>query len=124
MLILACVDARGVFTYLNAGNLGQVGDGTTLNTSRLPDKISRRKWLGSHSAVVDEVEFSSYLVWDDAFALLLNMLKCYPDPATKEHQKAFNYRLMPTHRVVKPAFGRLKGRFHIIDKMLSQTPSL
>ena len=80
MLILACVDARGVFTYLNAGNLGQVGDATTFSTSRLPDKISRQKWLGSHSAIVDEVEFSPYLVWNDAFALSPNMLKCYPDP--------------------------------------------
>ena len=123
MLILACVNARGVFTYLHAGNLGKVGDATTFKTSWLPDKISRRKWLGSHSAIVDEVEFSPYLVWNDAFALSPNMLKCHPDPVNEEHQKAFNYRLMPTHRVVKQAFGRLKGRFHIIDKNALSKPT-
>ena len=67
MLILACVDAHGVFTYLNTGNLGQVGDATTFNTSRLPDKVSRQKWLGLHLAIVDEVELSPYLVWDFFF---------------------------------------------------------
>ena len=50
------------------------------------------------------------------------MLKCYQDPVNKEHQKAFNYRLMPTHRVVKLTFGRLKGRFHIIDKDALSNP--
>ena len=80
MLILACVDARGVFTYHNAGNLGNVGDATTFNTSRLPDKISRRKWLGSHSAIVDEVEFSPYFAWDDAFAPVTKHVEVLPRP--------------------------------------------
>ena len=35
MLILACVDARGVFTYLNAGNLGNVGDAATPESLQL-----------------------------------------------------------------------------------------
>ena len=51
------------------------------------------------------------------------MLKCcYPDPVNKEHQKAFNNRLTPTHRVVKQAVGRQKGRFHIIDKNALSRP--
>ena len=29
---------------------------------------------------------------------------------------------MPTHRVVKQAVGRLKGRFHIIDKNALSNP--
>ena len=55
-LILACVDARGMFTYVNAGNPGMVGDAAAFNTACLSDKRRHRKWLGSHSAIVDGIE--------------------------------------------------------------------
>ena len=39
MTVLACVDARGVFTYVNAGRLGTLGDSYTYRHSLLFQKI-------------------------------------------------------------------------------------
>ena len=56
-------------------------------------------------------------VADAAFALASNMMKCYDDStALAPFKRSFNYSLIHTRRVVEQAFGRLKGRWRIMDK--------
>lgn len=115
ILILATVDARGIFTFVNAGNPGQVGDASAYNTSRLYRRIHSRKWLGTSAADINGVTVFPYLVGDAAFSLSPFLMKCYPDHANEPFQRTFNHRLIRTRRVVEQAFGRLKGRFRILD---------
>ena len=114
ILVLACVDARGLFTYVNAGSPGSCGDAAVFNTSNLLKKVKRRKWLGTHAAVINGMEVLPYLVGDSAFALSSCLLKCYAEGQNAAHQLSFNFRLIRTRRVVEQAFGRLKGRFRVL----------
>lgn len=114
ILLLACVDARGVFTYVNGGSPGSTGDAAVFNYSRLSRKIKNRHWLGTHSKVINNMEVKPYLVGDSAFALTSYMMKCYNEGEDAPHQVTFNHRQIRTRRVVEQAFGRLKGRYHVL----------
>ena len=114
ILIPACVDARGVFTYVNAGSPGSRGDAAVFNTSRLYDKIRRRRWLGTDGAVIGGRRTMPYLVGDMAFGLSACLMKCYAEGQDEPHQLTFNHRHVRTRRVVEQAFGRLKGRFRVL----------
>ena len=48
IIVLACVDARGIFTYVNAGRPGSVGDSYTYRHSIMIRKIASGEWL-AHS---------------------------------------------------------------------------
>ena len=113
ILVLACVDARGIFTYVNAGSPGSRGDAAVFNTSRLVGKIRKWRWLGTNGTDISGMHIMPYLVGDMAFGLSPFLMKCYKDDQNAPHQLAFNYRQVRTRRVVEQAFGRLKGRFRV-----------
>ena len=77
IFLLACVDARGVFMYVNAGCPGSTGDASVFNYSLLARNVHRRKWLGTHNRIINGVDVQPYLVGDSAFALSPMLLKCY-----------------------------------------------
>ena len=97
ILILAVVDARGVFTYVNSGHPGSVGAAAAFNTSRLYQKLQTRAWLGDNSKLINGARVFPYIVGDSAFALS-STLKCFDGEALL-HQHTFNYRLIRMRRV-------------------------
>ena len=116
ILLFACVDAAGLFTYLRLGEAGSAGDAATFNRSGLGLRIQEYLAMpqGSQPQHIDGMEVMPYLVGDGAFKLTEHLMKCYevgnPTPA----QFNFNYALIRTRRVVECAFGRLKGRFRLL----------
>ena len=70
-MIFACVDARGIFTYVKAGDPGSMGDAACWNTCSMKEKIDNNEWLVTN----DEVRLFSgrtvkpFIVADAAFAL-------------------------------------------------------
>ena len=124
ILILAVVDARGVFTYVNAGSPGSVGDASAYNTSLLARNVVSRRWLGSCEKVICGKTVYPFLVGDSAFALSNKMMKCFEDSGhLLPRQETFNYQIIRTRRVVEQAFGRLKGRFQVLTKNHITDPS-
>lgn len=121
IICLACVDARGIFTYVNVGRPGSVGDSYTFRNSALYDKIQQGDWLTHTPWIIEGVQVVPYLVADAAFPLSKTCMKCF-DTTTSSHgtKYSFNYSLIRTRRVVEQAFGRLKGRWRI----LSNTPRI
>ena len=76
ILILAVVDVRGVFTYVNARHPGSVGDAAAFNTSKLFRKHQTRAWLGDRSKMINGSRVLPYIVGASAFALSSTLLKC------------------------------------------------
>jgi hypothetical protein len=116
ILLLGVVDARGIFTYVHVGNPGSVGDSGTFHGSTLELKIQSGTWLSAnHSRIVEGINIRPFLVADAAFTFQPTVMKAFggdPVEGTKEH--AYNYSHVRTRRVVEQAFGRLKGRFHVL----------
>ena len=116
IIVLGCVDARGIFTYVNAGRPGSVGDSYAFRHSLLYEKISSGEWLAHSSRLIEGVHVKPFLVADSAFPLDSTCMKCYDDTGTMaNYKRSFNYSLIRTRRVVEQAFGRLKGRWRIMD---------
>ena len=115
IIVLGCVDARGIFTYVNAGRPGSVGDSYTYIHSLLYQKIANGEWLYRSPMTIEGVSVKPFLVADSAFPLDSTSMKCFPDLANVPQKRSFNYSFMSTRRVVEQAFGRLKGRWKIMD---------
>ena len=119
IIVLGCVDARGIFTYVNAGRPGSVGDSYTYRHSLLFKKIQDKEWLNRVPEKIEGEDVQPYLVADSAFPLSSSLMKCYdvlPNSGIlRPCKRSFNYALIRTRRVVEQAFGRLKGRWKIMD---------
>ena len=114
IIVLACVDARGIFTYVNAGRPGSVGDSYTYRHSLLFQKIASGEWLGHSPRTISGVNVKPFIVADSAFPLSSTCMKCY-EVGQPAYRRSFNYSLIRMRRVVEQAFGRLKGRWKIMD---------
>ena len=64
---------------------------------------------------IEGVSVKPFLVADSAFPLDSTSMKCFPDSANVPQKLSFNYSLIHTRRVVEQAFGRLKGRWKIMN---------
>ena len=59
-----------------------------------------------------------FLVVDAAFLLESTCMKCFAMGIVPQ-KRSFNYSLIRTRRVVEQAFGRLKGRWKVMDGQCS-----
>ena len=77
-------------------------------------KIASGEWLVHSPRTFAGVNVKPVIVADSAFFLSSTCMKCYEvdQPAYK---CSFNCSLMRARRVVEEAFGRLKGRWKIMD---------
>ena len=127
IILFACVDARGKFTYVNAGQPGSVGDAFTLDCSDLKRKIESKSWLNVPDEFLphmrlDDATFQPFLCADSAFALSPSLMKCFEVDHPTHEQFNFNYALIRMRRVVECAFGRLKKRFPILKNSRLSDP--
>ena len=114
--LLAVCDANCIFTYVDAGQPGSVGDGASFLRSDLKQGLEKGTVLPMSQYKTIQgpnglIPVRPFLVGDAAFSLAPYMQKSFtgePRPHTEEH--AFNWCHIRTRRVIENAFGRLKGR--------------
>ena len=63
---------------------------------------------------IEGVSVEPFVVDHSAFPLEPTCIKCY-EVGQPPYRCSFNYSLICTRRVVKQAFGRLKGHWRIMD---------
>ena len=110
MIVLACVDVRGIFTYVNAGRLGSLGDSYTYRHSLLFQKIASGEWLAHSPRTISGVNMKPFIIADSAFPLSSTCMKCC-EVGQPGYRRSFSYSLIRMMRV----FGGLKGRWNIMD---------
>ena len=89
LILLAVVDARGMFTYCHCGMPGSVGDAGTYKDTALKCNIVNGVWLPDSAAqVIEGVRSRPYITTDAAFSFSAAMIKKYPGgfaPGFQEH---------------------------------------
>ena len=60
LIVLACVDARGIFTSVNAGRPGSVGDSYTYKHSEIYKRIKQGEWLGLTQRTIEGVTIKPF----------------------------------------------------------------
>lgn len=112
---MAIVNANYEFIMVHTGTNGKVSDGGILNETKFFELLMSGS-LKLPSPVVPEGTSYSLpytFVADEAFALLENLIKPYPQRGLTNEERIFNYRLSRARRVVENAFGLLASRFRI-----------
>jgi hypothetical protein len=125
IILLAVVDARGIFTYCHCGTPGSVGDAGTYMDTALKRNCVNGVWLPESAAeVIQGVRVRPFIVADAAFPFSATLMKGYPgDPQPGSLEHAYNYAHVRTRRVVENAFGRLKGRFQVLRSSQMNDPA-
>ncbi|XP_055371978.1 putative nuclease HARBI1 [Condylostylus longicornis] len=97
IVLLAMVDAKGNFLYVDVGCNGRISDGE----KPLPGRVK---------------PIPHVIIGDDAFALSRHVLRSFPKAKTTSKEKIFNFRLSHCRNVVERTFGRLVSRFKIFNQ--------
>jgi DDE superfamily endonuclease len=120
-LLLAVVDASGLFIYVNGGAPGSCGDTGMFAASSLKKLINVNGIFQQTTTkiTVDDVEHElhPYLVGDSAFVLQPYMMVNWGRPPAPRHtpKGQFDYRVTNARRGVERALGRLKGRWQFCN---------
>ena len=123
LILLACVDSKGLFTFVDIGLPGSVGDAAAYNNSQLKRNINNGVWLNAPSWQYQGTTVRPYIVGDSAFTLSTTLMKIYPDNGgLPARHTSFNYAQIRTRRVVECAFGRLKKRFGVLSDCRCNDP--
>ena len=122
VLLLACVDSRGLFTYVDVGAPGSVGDAAVYNNSVLRARFLTGQWGNYPTWQCNDKTIRPYLVGDSAFSLSPILMKIYSGDNLTPAQASFNFAQIRTRRVVECAFGRLKPRFPVVAEINSNDP--
>ncbi|XP_050293303.1 uncharacterized protein LOC126733897 [Anthonomus grandis grandis] len=127
IVLMAVVDAKYRFLYVNVGCQGRISDGgvfkNTLFARKLNDgtlNLPAEKLLPGQQDGTTPFVF----VCDDAFPLQENLMKPFPGEHLKAtFQRSFNYRLSRARRVVENAFGVMSSVFRVLRKPLLLQPT-
>lgn len=124
IILFASVDSRGLFTFVDVGAPGSVGDAAVYNQSRLKQNVESGMWLNSPIWQCDNASVRPFLIGDSAFSLSPYLMKIYAGNNLSAEQTTFNYVQIRARRVVECAFGRLKERFQVVSETKSNDPHL
>ncbi|VEN56824.1 unnamed protein product [Callosobruchus maculatus] len=124
IILLGLVDAQYKFTYVNVGVNGRVSDGGVFSASMLSKKIRdgslalpEPQCLPGRTSKVPYV-----IVADEAFPLLPNVMKPFPQRVLSYENRIFNYRLSRARRLVECGFGILANRWRILLNKIHLSP--
>ncbi|CAN7936967.1 unnamed protein product [Ixodes hexagonus] len=119
IILLALVDHRYSFRYVNVGTPGRCHDAHVFRRSALAG-VLEGPTLRIPMVTMNGTGVSPVVLCDQAFPLTPNMLKPYPrkDVRAGSPQEGFNKALSSARRVVENAFGRVKARFRFIMKRM------
>ena len=118
IVLMACVDAKSRFIYIDVGNYGSNNDSGIFAHSKFGSAIKE----GTVGLPKDELihnletygEMPYTFVGDEGFPLLPNLLKPVPGTNIPERERIYNYRLSRARRIVECAFGKLANRWRVL----------
>jgi hypothetical protein len=104
------------FIYVNIGVNGRISDGGVFNGTKLSEALHNNTLnLPAPVRLPGMEELSPYvIVADNAFPLMRNLMKPYPQRTLAHDQIIFNYRSSRARRIVENPFGILANRFRVL----------
>ena len=128
MVLLAVSDAQYGFTLVDVGAYGKQSDanvfarsafGKMLKQSDSKLQIPAKRVLPNTSGP----EMPHAFVGDEAFPLLPNLMRPFPETSLSHQQRIFNYRLSRARKVVEYTFGIMVSRFRCLRRPLLLDPN-
>lgn len=117
MILLAVVDHKYRFRYINVGSPGRCHDAHVYGRSKF-SKTVESDGFQRPLALIEGTRVPPIILCDQAFPLMPNLMKPFASATSGTREGVFNYNLSRTRRVVENAFGRLKARFRFVMKRM------
>ena len=121
LVMLALVNAVYKFLWVNVGASCSSSDAQIFNHTKLRRKIE------NHTVGLpppEPLNLHYFLLGDDAFALMLWLVKPYSGRQLTREERIANSRISRGRRVVKKTFGILVGRFMVLLTTTEQRPKV
>lgn len=118
IVLLAVVDSNRRFVYIDVGSMGRFSDGGILNDSVFGQKLKTGNLnLPSEEPLYpDGMNMPYVFIGDEAFPLLHNLMRAYPQSRLSESRRIYNYRVSRARRVVENAFGILAAQWKVFRR--------
>ena len=120
IVLLALVDGDSKFLWVDMGAAGSTSDAQIFNHTDLRHKIEDGSigFPDSESLGIGGPKVRFFLLGDDAFPLMLWLMRPYSSHTMDLKEMVFNYRIRCGRSVVENAFGILTSRFRIFQSPL------
>lgn len=115
VVLMVIVNAKYDFIMVHTGTNGKVSDGGVLGETKFYELLMTGSLKLPPPVTPEGTSYSLpyTFVADEAFALLENLIKPFPQRGLSHDERIFNYRLSRARRVVENAFGLLSSRFRV-----------
>lgn len=126
IVLMAIVDADGKFLVVDVGSRGSCtcsDSGIFTDTSFY--KLLQKKKLGlpqPEKIPNTDIELPHVFVGDEAFALMLNVMRPFPRRQLNNDRRIFNYRLPRARRQVECTFGIASSMWRVLRKPMEVDP--
>ena len=118
VVVQAVVDCNGRFIDVFSGFPGSVHDARIFSHSNIFEALHEGQVYQEPIAIVDGHPIKPYLVGDAGYKLAPYLIVPYPGQNLPIEKQNFNYWHSSTRMIVEQAFGRLKGRFRLLNGVL------
>ena len=124
IILLALVDARGKFMYVDVGANGSCSDGGVFQHSQLRTALETGAagLPPSDCLPGDNAPMPYFIIGDDAFPHRDWLQKPYPHRGLTPAKRDYNYRLSRARRIVENAFGMWANRFRVFLTTINVKP--
>ena len=127
IVLMALVDAKCRFIYVDVGSYGRNSDGGIFANSSLGKALQQGEMVLPNYKVLpgaqDEEPMPYVIVGDEAFPLKTWLMRPFPGRNNTEEKRVFNYRLSRARRIVENAFGILAARWRIFHRKIQLQPN-
>lgn len=120
IVLQALVDANYKFICVDVGSYGKQSDGGTFRESALGKALIRGRMQIPGPNYVPEGDFRLpyVIIGDEAYPLLVNLLKPYSRENLSAVEHNYNKRLSRARRIVEHAFGIIAAKWRILNKSI------
>ncbi|CAG4964994.1 unnamed protein product [Colias eurytheme] len=121
VLLLALVDSKYRFIYVDIGAYGKECDSTVYNNSKLNELLLKGQLpLPTPKPLPgSQTPLPFVFIADEGLPLTNNIMRPYPGKHLTIQQRVFNYRLSRARRFVECAFGILANRWRVFHRPLN-----
>ncbi|XP_066999876.2 putative nuclease HARBI1 [Anabrus simplex] len=127
IVLLALVDADGLFIVIEAGDYGRNSDGGVLRNSALGRNLQQGTLNIPDPKRLPKDDdhcspFPYFFVGDEAFPLQKHIMRPYPRRELTNERRIFNYRLSRARKSVECGFGMLASKFRVLGTAIACKP--
>ena len=116
IVMMAMVDAKYRIIWASTGFASNAHDSIIFQATDIYAEIARGNRFPSIAQREGNVDIPPLILGDSAFPFHTWLMKPYGNAVLTPEQRYFNYRLSRARMVTEGAYGKLKGRWHVLSR--------